>query len=92
MNTNDITNRLTGLTVEQAYQIGRVDGRAEMLEAIDASKQPIKSEEEIISARDNVIESGNHFHGMTFEEGVKYALEWVIGEMSDEDFGYVNKY
>lgn len=50
----------------------------------------MKDIEEISRVRDNVIESGNQFYGMTYEEGIRDALEWILGELSDEDFGYVN--
>lgn len=35
--SNEIKNRLDGLTVEQAYDLGRQDGRCEIQEAIVAA-------------------------------------------------------
>jgi len=28
------------------------------------------------------------FPGMTYEQGVEEALQWAIGEISDDEFGY----
>lgn len=36
-----IEYRLAGLTVEQAYELGRSDGRSEIQEAINASEEEI---------------------------------------------------
>ena len=44
--------------------------RKEVYEQIDKAQQ--------------VIESGEGYHGMSYEEGVKAALEWVIGDIDEE--------
>ena len=30
------------------------------------------------------IETGRGYHGMSYEEGVRAALEWVMGDVDDE--------
>ncbi len=35
---------------------------------------------EQIDAANEAIEQGSKFRGMTYEDGVKAALEWVTGE------------
>lgn len=50
----------------------------------------MKGRKEIISVLDKVKERGNKYFGMTYEEGICNALEWILGDISDEDFGYNN--
>lgn len=42
-----------------------------------------RSEEEIREQIDLAVKNDGTFHGMTFEEGVRYALEWVLGECEE---------
>lgn len=49
----------------------------------------MKDEDDIRTAIDNVRDSGNQYHGMTYEQGVSEALEWVLGDVDDDDFGYL---
>jgi len=47
----------------------------------------MKTREEVyeqINKALQTIESGNGYHGMSYEEGVKAALEWVIGDINEE--------
>lgn len=36
------------------------------------------------------VDSGarSKYPGMTYEQGVEEALQWVLGEISDDEFGY----
>jgi len=46
----------------------------------------MKSEKEIVGVLDKVIGSKAKFYGMTYEEGVREALEWVLEEIPDREF------
>lgn len=48
----------------------------------------MKNEDEIQSMRDRASMqgmSGSKFAGMSYEDGVKAALEWVLGDCTDEE-------
>ena len=47
--SNEIKNRLNGLTVQEAYDLGRLDGRAEMQEAIQAAADYDMSAEDLLN-------------------------------------------
>jgi hypothetical protein len=40
----------------------------------------MKTEQEIQDQMDLAIENPRVFHGMNYADGVKYALEWVLGQ------------
>jgi hypothetical protein len=46
---NTIKNRLDGLTVEEAYDLGRKDGRTEIQEAIQAAADYDMSAEDLLN-------------------------------------------
>ena len=46
-----------------------------------------KTSKQIREQLDRVTEAeknGGKYHGMSYEEGVKYALEWILGDSNDE--------
>ena len=43
-----------------------------------------RTKEEIEEQIDLTMEFPNKFHGMTYADGVKYALQWVLGEMDEK--------
>lgn len=46
----------------------------------------MKTEKEIykqIDAASDLINEGGKYFGMTYEDGVKSALEWVVGDMNE---------
>ena len=43
-----------------------------------------KEVDEQIDKAQQAIESGEGYHGMGYEEGVKAALEWVMGDIDEE--------
>ena len=43
-----------------------------------------KEVDEQIDKAQQAIESGEGYHGMSYEEGVKAALEWVMGDIDEE--------
>ncbi len=52
----------------------------------------MKTEKEIKQARRNVYENAtSKFTGQTYEQGVAEALDWVMGDVSDEEFEYPNE-
>jgi len=47
----------------------------------------VRSDDEIHAEIDKASESeenGGTFSGMSYEQGVKYALEWVVGDMEEK--------
>lgn len=47
----------------------------------------MKTREEVneqIDKAQQSIESGEGYHGMSYEEGVKAALEWVMGDIEEK--------
>jgi len=47
----------------------------------------MKTKEEIYKQIDKAMEAineGGKFNGMSYEDGVKYALEWVCGDSDEE--------
>ncbi len=50
----------------------------------------MKEEDAIQKAADRVKVNSTKYPGMTYEEGVCEALEWVLGEIPDEEFEYAN--
>lgn len=51
----------------------------------------MKTKEEIDQALRNVNTEEPQYFGMSYEEGVREALQWVLGEVSDADFEYAGK-
>lgn len=43
-----------------------------------------RTKEEIEEQIDLSMEFPDKFHGMTYADGVKYALQWVLGEMDEK--------
>ena len=43
-----------------------------------------KEVDELLNKVQQAIESGEGYHGMTYEEGVKAALEWVMDDIDEE--------
>lgn len=43
----------------------------------------VKTPEEINDMITDCIDTNGTLHGMTFEEGVRAGIEWVIGEMDE---------
>jgi len=53
------------------------------------SQEIEKTAEEIDQAICEVLDPDRRkYSGMTYEDGIRDALEWVLGNMSDEDFEY----
>lgn len=49
----------------------------------------VKTEQEITNARGNVYENEDStYHGMSYEQGIADALDWAVGNLDEEDFGY----
>ena len=49
----------------------------------------MKTEEQIEKAADRVETDGpSKFKAMTYEQGVKEALEWVLGFVEDDEFEF----
>jgi hypothetical protein len=46
----------------------------------------MKTKEEIREVTDKFDDYANDFPGMTYEQGVKEALEWVLGDIEDSEF------
>jgi len=47
----------------------------------------VRTIEQINEQLDRVAEAeknGGKYHGMTYEGGVKYALDWILGNSEDE--------
>lgn len=51
----------------------------------------MKTAEQIERALRNVPTEGTEYAGMTYEQGVEEALQWVLGEISDDEFEYSNR-
>lgn len=51
----------------------------------------VKSEKEIDEALGRVDTAKNNYPGMTYENGVEEALQWALGEISDEEFEFGKK-
>ena len=39
--------------------------------------------DEVMNLSFEQIEHGTKWHGMTYEEGVRAAIEWILGETDD---------
>lgn len=49
----------------------------------------MKSEEQIQAARNRVdTDSGTKYPGMTYEQGIAEALDYVLGDITEEEFEY----
>jgi len=49
-----------------------------------------KTEAEIEEVLSNLPGEGEtQYPAMTYEQGITEALQWVLGELSDEDFEYI---
>ena len=48
----------------------------------------MKTKQEIDNAIRNVDTMGTNYFGQRYEDGIREALQWVLGEISDEDFEY----
>ena len=46
----------------------------------------MKTEQEIQEAADKVDTSKNPYPGMTYSQGVRDALDWVLGDLEDDEF------
>jgi hypothetical protein len=47
----------------------------------------MKSEDEVQEALDDInIHEGSNYPGMTYEDGLLIALQWVLEQVSDEEF------
>ena len=56
-----------------------------MLSQINVKNMKTRKEvDEQIDKAQQAIESGEGYHGMSYEEGVKAALEWVMGDIDEE--------
>lgn len=51
----------------------------------------MKTDKEINDVLFNFDDSKSQFPGMTYEQGIYEALQWVLGEISDEEFSATNK-
>lgn len=52
----------------------------------------MKTKEEIEKALSNVDEHAlSKYPGMTYEQGIAEALQWVMGDISDEEFEYAQQ-
>jgi len=48
----------------------------------------MKTEQEIDKAIRNLETMKTNYFGQSYEDGIREALQWVLGEISDEDFEY----
>jgi hypothetical protein len=48
----------------------------------------ITDDEKIQAAIDKCRESDRKYFGMSYEDGIVDALEWVLGYISDDEFEY----
>lgn len=48
----------------------------------------MKTEQEIKAASYRVDTSGTKYSGMTYEEGILEALDWVLENIHDDEFEY----
>ena len=48
----------------------------------------MKTQNEVEKALEKFFEMNTNYHGMTYEEGVRNALDWVLENVADEDFDY----
>lgn len=53
----------------------------------------MKSQKDIQKVLDEIVAyDKSKYPGQTYEQGIEYALQWVVGEVSDKDFvGDYNK-
>jgi hypothetical protein len=50
----------------------------------------MREEDEIEQVIRN-LPSETKYRGMTYEEGIRDALEWVLGNLDDDEFDYAPK-
>ena len=51
----------------------------------------MKTKQEIEKILSNFDDTKNEYTGMTYEQGISEALEWVIGELADDEFSPAQK-
>ena len=51
----------------------------------------MKTKDEIDNALRNVDTDNPKYFGMSYEQGIEEALQWVLGEVTDDDFEYAQK-
>ena len=51
----------------------------------------MKNEREVRSALDTADDAIPKYFGMTYEDGIKEALGWVLGDIDDTEFEYAAK-
>lgn len=49
----------------------------------------MKTKQEIEELLNKFDDQNNSYPGMTYEQGIVEALQWVIGEISDDEFAPV---
>lgn len=49
-----------------------------------------KTEDEIREALQNLDEPPRDYSAMSYEDGIREALEWVIGDIDDSDFEFAD--
>ena len=51
----------------------------------------MKTKKEIEKVLSNFDDTKSEYRSMTYEQGIAEALEWVIGELADEEFSPAQK-